>query len=240
MEKSEKRIEIVKNGPYLVFGNIPLDKVFILPDVNYDRKVVNSKWGKTEKIKTNQTYSLCRCGASKTHPFCDGTHTKVNWNSKETADFDKILETSSIYESKNLIMHDKGELCFGAGFCHNKSGSIWEFIESKDTKYDKTIKQMSDDCPAGRFVLIDKKTNKVISPNFSPSISSIEEVRKSVSGPLWVKGNIEVISQDKKKSYEKRDSVTLCRCGKSNNTPFCDGQHAIDKWTDGDKSLKNE
>ena len=238
VEKDGKRIEIVKNGPYLIYGDIPLDKVFILPDINYEKKKINSKWGKTEKIKTSNSYSLCRCGSSKKQPFCDGSHIETKFDGKETANNDKIMETSSEYVGKNLIMMDKKELCFGAGFCHDKKGSIWEFIESEDPKFDKTIIQMSDDCPAGRFVIIDKKTKKVISPNFTPSLSIVEEVRKNVSGPLWVKGKIQILSQNE--CYEKRDSVTLCRCGESNNKPFCDGTHSIIKWSDGDKSLKEK
>lgn len=237
MNKDSKRIEIIKNGPYIVYGNISLDKVFILPDINYEKKKVNSKWGKTEKIKTNQTYSLCRCGDSKNHPFCDGAHVKTKFDGKETAEIDKIMETSSEYVGKDLIMLDKGELCFGAGFCYSKNGNIWDFINLEDSKHNDTIIQMSKDCPAGRFVIIDRKTNKVISPNFTPSISIVEEVRKHLSGPLWIKGNIQIISQEKG-TYEKRDSVALCRCGVSLNKPFCDGKHAILGWKDGDKSLE--
>jgi len=235
-KKENKKIEIVLNGPYTVYGAIPLDKVFILPDVNYEKKKINSKWGKANKINTEETYSLCRCGASKNQPFCDGKHIDIKFRGTETAEKDKIMEASKKYVGKNLIMKDKSELCFGAGFCYNKNGNIWDFVESKDSANDSTIIQMSKDCPAGRFVLVDKKTNKVISPNFSQRISIIEEVRKNVSGPLWVRGKIQIISHEKG-SYEKRDSVALCRCGASKNKPFCDGTHSIVKWKDGDKSL---
>jgi CDGSH-type Zn-finger protein len=30
-----------------------------------------------------------------------------------------------------------------------------------------------------------------------------------------------------------RNRVTLCRCGASQNKPFCDGAHADVKFTDG-------
>lgn len=239
INKNEKRIEITRNGPYLIYGNIPIDKVFILPDINYEKKKINSKWGNPKKIKTNGTYTLCRCGESKKPPFCDGSHIITNFEGKETAKNDKVMETSRKYLGKDLIMMDKKELCFGAGFCYSRHGNIWEFIESKDSKHNDTIIQMSKDCPAGRFVILEKKTKKIISPKFPQSISVVEETRKQVSGPLWVKGNIQIVSFEKGE-YEKRDSISLCRCGESKNKPFCDGTHSIIRWNDDNKSLKNE
>ena len=51
-------IEVSKNGPYYVTGPIEL---------------ADASWGQGAS-KTR--YALCRCGASKNKPFCDGSH----WN----------------------------------------------------------------------------------------------------------------------------------------------------------------
>ena len=32
-----------------------------------------------------ETIALCRCGGSKTKPFCDGTHSKVGFRAAERA-----------------------------------------------------------------------------------------------------------------------------------------------------------
>jgi CDGSH-type Zn-finger protein len=37
------------------------------------------------------------------------------------------------------------------------------------------------------------------------------------------------------KKYEVRNRVTLCRCGKSRNKPFCDGTHIDINFSDKKK-----
>jgi CDGSH-type Zn-finger protein/uncharacterized Fe-S cluster protein YjdI len=44
-------------------------------------------------------------------------------------------------------------------------------------------------------------------------------------GPLHVKGNVEIIGSSGK-TVDRKTSATLCRCGHSNNKPYCDGSHA--------------
>jgi CDGSH-type Zn-finger protein len=91
-------------------------------------------------------------------------------------------------------------------------------------------------CPSGRLVVYDKKTGKPIEPRFVPSISLTEDPQKRVSGPIWVRGGIPIVSASGI-TYEVRNRVTLCRCGKSKNKPFCDGSHIRVRYSDGDKSL---
>lgn len=65
-----------------------------------------------------------------------------------------------------------------------------------------------------------------------PSIGVVEDPSMRCSGPLWVRGGITVESHDGKR-YEKRNGVTLCRCGASESKPFCNGAHASIKFNDG-------
>lgn len=44
------------------------------------------------------------------------------------------------------------------------------------------------------------------------------------NGPLHVKGNF-VIKGTDGKEYDIKGETWLCRCGGSNNKPFCDGSH---------------
>jgi CDGSH-type Zn-finger protein len=46
-------------------------------------------------------------------------------------------------------------------------------------------------------------------------------------GPLFVSGDVEVVDAEGNR-FESKDKFALCRCGLSNNKPFCDGTHSGD------------
>jgi len=46
-------------------------------------------------------------------------------------------------------------------------------------------------------------------------------------GPLLVRGRFRLLDQDGNEIDTERDTVALCRCGKSRMRPFCDGTHAL-------------
>jgi CDGSH-type Zn-finger protein len=60
-------VEIIKNGPYIVTGRIEL------------------KDGDGNAYPAKERMALCRCGASTTKPFCDGTHSKIGFQAAEGA-----------------------------------------------------------------------------------------------------------------------------------------------------------
>lgn len=57
----ENIIEVVANGPLLVYGNVTLK---------------DKDGNETKKSKVT---ALCRCGASGNKPYCDGSHTKTGF-----------------------------------------------------------------------------------------------------------------------------------------------------------------
>ncbi len=50
------------------------------------------------------------------------------------------------------------------------------------------------------------------------------QVKLAHDGPLLLKGNVMLKSGSGRESW-RGSQVALCRCGSSNNKPFCDGQH---------------
>jgi CDGSH-type Zn-finger protein len=64
---AEVTIEIIKNGPLIVKGDVEIKDSDGNP---YPRE---------------KRMALCRCGASTEKPFCDGTHSKVGFQAAENA-----------------------------------------------------------------------------------------------------------------------------------------------------------
>ncbi|MBP3038657.1 CDGSH iron-sulfur domain-containing protein [Bacillaceae bacterium Marseille-Q3522] len=62
------KIQVFDNGPIRVSGDIELLDA------------------KGNAFQTKAVYSLCRCGASDQKPFCDGTHKKIEFESKIRAE----------------------------------------------------------------------------------------------------------------------------------------------------------
>lgn len=227
------KIKISKNGPYVISGNLPLAKEIIIKDDSG----YSVRWEKGDKYPDQETYSLCRCGKSRNKPYCDGAHLN-GFDGAETASKEKYADQADEIAGPDLILTDAPDFCFGAGFCHNKKGDVWRLTENSDKNDSKelAIKEACN-CPSGRLVACDKKTGIPIEKNFKPSISLIEEPGKGVSGPVWVKGKVPIESSDGTK-YERRNRVTLCRCGSSQNKPFCDGSHVLIGFNDENKAVK--
>ena len=49
-------------------------------------------------------------------------------------------------------------------------------------------------------------------------------------GPLLVRGPVTFRTQDGDVIDAGRETVALCRCGKSGSKPFCDGTHKVAKF----------
>jgi len=80
-KKEEMRIKIIKDGPYRVTGGLPLfEQIIVTDEAGHTRELVDKK-----EYPLQENYILCRCGASKNKPFCDGTHMKICFDGSETA-----------------------------------------------------------------------------------------------------------------------------------------------------------
>jgi CDGSH-type Zn-finger protein len=218
-EKVQK-IKVTKNGPYVVSGGVPIQKQVIT--VDFEGTPI--KWRASTRYPSQEKCTLCRCGQSKNKPYCDGTHVKVGFDGTETAGSETYLNKHQDVDGSALKLIDIEELCASARFCH-RAGGIWNLVPESDKKEKRrTAIEEACDCPSGRLVIWDKKAEKIIEPTFAKSLGLIEDPAVGVSGPIWVRGGVPVESADGK-TYHIRNRITLCRCGKSKNKPFCDSSH---------------
>ena len=63
-----KEIAVTPDGPLWVSGGIPIER------------------RDSQPLETRNRMTLCRCGASKNKPFCDGTHKEIGFTGR--ADYD--------------------------------------------------------------------------------------------------------------------------------------------------------
>ena len=231
--KNDTKIIVTKDGPYLVSGSLPIDKQII--GIGKDGEP--EKWIQGKNVPSDELYALCRCGESKNKPFCDGTHNKVGFKGKETASNITYDEQAQVIDGPTLKLTDAIKLCAVARFCRRGKGT-WELTRHSDNVVARDLAiEESCNCPSGRLVEHDKKTGKVFEKSYKQSISLVEDPQKKVSGPIWLIGGIPVESFDGTQ-YEIRNRQTLCRCGNSQNKPFCDGTHIKIGFNDSDESIK--
>ncbi len=215
----DKRIEVTEDGPYVVTGAVPIAKQII--EVDEDGESV--AWVEGEELHRHAHYALCRCGASESKPFCDASHMVVGFDGTETATRESYEDQADVIEGPAVRLMDAVQLCADTGFCHTKR--IWSLARSAETAEDvDDVMHGAALCPSGRYTAIDKATGESSEPTIEPSIGLIEDPSKGVSGPIWVRGGIPIQSAEGIE-YEVRNRAALCRCGASENKPFCDGSH---------------
>ncbi|HET9344036.1 MAG TPA: CDGSH iron-sulfur domain-containing protein [Candidatus Eremiobacteraceae bacterium] len=224
----QANIKVSKDGPYLVYGGLPLG----IETIGTNSEGGSWTWDTGPAVKAPEQYALCRCGQSTNKPFCDGSHKRVGFDGTETASREPFEREAEATDGPTMTLYDDRPLCAYARFCDN-AGTIWTLIERTDDKeVRRIVSHEATHCPSGRLVVRDRDTGEVVEPQLTPSISLVEDPAMQCSGPLWVRGGVRVESADGQQ-YEIRNRVTLCRCGASQNKPFCDGSHADIGFNDG-------
>ena len=214
----DKHIVVSENRPYLVSGGIPLRIQEIVPD----QEGMSWDWKAGNTFETGSEYSLCRCGQSGR---CLSAMAVMRGPDSLGMKQRAALHTPGKRNNSTdraLILSDAENLCAFARFC-DPGGKIWSLIEETDDSdaRDLVIREAMH-CPAGRLVIHDKRTREEIEGPLDPSIGIVEDPAFGCGGPLWVQGGIPIESADGKR-YETRNRATLCRCGASDNKPFCNG-----------------
>jgi len=212
------RVRVTKNGPYLIDGPLPIAKQTIAVDDKHE----SVAWQESDR-REQGSCALCRCGGSGIKPYCDGTHAAIGFDGTETASGVPYADTAVAIEGPTLVLMDEVDLCAQARFCAAK-GKVWRRVADDGDGSRQVVIEQSNFCPSGRYTAVDRDTAFVHEPDLEPSIGLVEDPHEGLSGPVWVRGRVPVISADGT-PYEVRNRMTLCRCGGSKNKPFCDSAH---------------
>ena len=127
------------------------------------------------------------------------------------------------YESDELTVVWEAEKCIHSEKCFKGLSNVfdpnarpWINVNGAD---DQTIKKQIDACPSG--ALSYKLHNEAA---HGGEIQEEQIVEVIADGPLMVYGNIKVKHPDGTGSSKNRVTA-FCRCGASENKPYCDGSH---------------
>jgi len=177
-----------------------------------------------QRLEHKNPAYLCRCGASKNKPFCDGSHTKAGFVSKN----DISKEVLQSYEGKELTVNFNRSICSGASKCVQglasvfKSGDGSHWIYPDEDSTEKIINQIKA-CPSGALSYTQKGEIHID----SRKLAMINIIK---NGPY----NVEGVSLEgfHIPTHFSPSKYALCRCGHSKNKPFCDYSHAQKAWKD--------
>ena len=204
-------IRLSPNGPLLV--------------TNVDR--LTSWLG--EVLPANPVMALCRCGASASKPFCDGTHATIGF--KDGKDAARVPDRRDTYAGEQVTIFDNRGLCQHSGFCSDRLPTVFRvklepFVAPSGGRMDEIIRAVRD-CPSGALGYAIDGVEQRDSTDWHGTRQPGIEVSKD--GPYRIVGSIPLMEADG--SAVARDEgaslehCALCRCGHSQNKPFCSGMH---------------
>jgi CDGSH-type Zn-finger protein len=222
---ADPEIRIEEGGPYRVTGSVPIART----------RTVKTEFGEPvdyapfEPLEAGESYRLCRCGRSSTKPFCDDNHeAEASADLTERADHGPRSERTDVFQNTEdgAVISDDLSLCSKAGYCKDRFTGVWQMLGDPDPGVRERMGRMVEHCPSGRLAWADAEDAPDHEPAYEPEIGVFR------NGPLFVRGGVRVVGASGE-PYELRNRQTLCRCGHSQNKPFCDGSHRIVGFRDG-------
>ncbi len=128
------------------------------------------------------------------------------------------------YTNGDLVVVWKPQKCIHSEICvktlpqvYNPEEKPWIKAENASQE---ALKDQISKCPSAAltFYMKGEKQQEASQPSSEIPVSVVE------NGPLLVQGTLKVALADGSEEIQKR-STAFCRCGHSENKPYCDGSH---------------
>ena len=208
-------IMTAKNGPYLV-TNVP---------------TVRTPLG--ERLPVPPQLALCRCGGSSNKPFCDGTHAGNGFS--DAKDPNRVPDQRDTYPGQQVTIFDNRGICQHSGLCTDRLATVFRtdqepFVAPSGGRLDEIVRAVRD-CPSGALSLAfdgadDRDEARDLIDWHAGRERAIEVTQ---DGPYRVTGGIGLTDDTgadvPRAAGSSREHYALCRCGQSQNKPFCSGMH---------------
>jgi CDGSH-type Zn-finger protein/truncated hemoglobin YjbI len=205
----EEEIEVSANGPYLVTNVDGLDSWL------------------GERIAACPQTALCRCGASAIKPRCDGSHARIGFTGAKDAN--RVPDRRDTYAGVQATVLDNRGTCAHSGFCSDRLSSVFHagsepFVTPSGARMDDIVRAVRS-CPSGSlsYAIDGHEQRSDLDRDREPAI----EVSKD--GPYRIAGGIRLVdaagNDVPRNEGASREHYSLCRCGHSQNKPFCSGMH---------------
>ena len=204
-------IMTARNGPYLV-TNVA---------------AVRTPLG--ERLTLPPQLALCRCGASALKPFCDGTHATSGFT--DDKDPKRVPDQRDTYPGEQVTIFDNRGICQHSGLCTDRLSAAFRtkaepFVAPSGARMDELVRAVRD-CPSGALSLaFDDQEARDLADWHGTRDQAIQITQ---DGPYRVTGGLPLADSAgadvPRTAGSSREHYALCRCGHSQNKPFCSGMH---------------
>ncbi len=205
------RIVVAQNGPYLVTNAAALLSYL------------------GEPLPAPPQLALCRCGQSGDKPFCDGSHARTSFSGAK--DPKRVPDHRDTYPGTQLTVFDNRGICQHSGFCTDRLAAVFRtdadpFVAPSGGRMDEIVRAVRD-CPSGALsVAFDGAEARDLTDWHAIRRPAVEV---SLDGPYRVTGGIPLADAAgagiPRAEGSSAEHYALCRCGHSQNKPFCSGMH---------------
>ncbi|MEC3952788.1 ferritin-like domain-containing protein [Nocardia sp. CDC153] len=207
---SGSSIRTAKNGPYLVTNAAVVDHLGL-------------------PLELCPTVALCRCGASALKPLCDGSHARIGFN--DAKDPSRVADRRDTYVGEQITVFDNRGICQHSGLCTDRLSTVFRtnaepFVAPNGGRMDEIVRAVRA-CPSGALGMAFDGIEARDLTDWSGTRAPVIEVTKD--GPYRIRGSIPLAAADgtdiDRAEGASREHYALCRCGQSQNKPFCSGMH---------------